>query len=106
MRRAGDGGPLSGRRAARFYGRELCEPEVEHLHPPVPGDEDVLRLQVAMYHALVMRGRKSFGDLRSVLDGAPLCYRTFLHLFAQGLALQKLADHVRRTLVLPDIVHA
>ena len=55
-------------RASGLRTRQLCESEVEHLDAPVCGDEDVLRLQVAMHHAFVVRGRQPLGDLRRVLQ--------------------------------------
>jgi len=53
-----------------------------------------------------MRGGKPLGELGCVFDRAPLRHRAFVHFFAQGLAVKELADHIRRFLELPDVVHA
>ena len=44
---------------------ELRQTEVENLHALVARDEDVLRLQVAMDDALLVRGREAVGDLNA-----------------------------------------
>ena len=54
--------PASGR-------RQLRQTEVEDLHPAVGRDEHVLRLQVAVDDALVVRGREAVGDLHGDVDG-------------------------------------
>ena len=53
---------------------DLGEPEVEHLgevlHAAVPAEEDVLRLQVAVDDALVVRLLKRAAHLDQDADGA------------------------------------
>ena len=44
--------------------RQLGQAEVEDLDAPVPGDEQVLGLQVAVDDALVVGGGEPAGDLR------------------------------------------
>ena len=56
--------------ARRWLGlRELGEPEIENLHAAVAGDEDVLRLQIAVDDPLLVRGGETVRDLDGVLDG-------------------------------------
>ena len=52
-----------------FGFRELGQAEVEDLGAIVRGDEDVLRLQVAVDDALLVCGGESEGDLPRVLHG-------------------------------------
>src|ERR1035441_7965828 len=106
VRRDSRRGSLCSLCAGFFYSRHLCQPEVEHLQPPIFGDEYVFRFQVAMHHAFVMRCGKPLGELRRIFDRLPLRHRGVVHFFAQGLTVEKLADHIRRSLVLPDVVHA
>ena len=61
MPRVGRGGARTGVLAPEL--RQLGETEVEDLHAPVGRDEDVLRLQVAMDDALLVRGREAARDL-------------------------------------------
>src|SRR5262245_23537032 len=58
----------------------LSQPEVEDFHATVLGDEQVLRLQVAMHHALLVRGGKSLRNLQSVLDRPSKRRRTMAEL--------------------------
>ena len=95
--------------------RELGETEVEDFDALVGGDEDVLRLQVAMDDALVMRGGKPAGELHRVREGLadekPRACRVRSRPLvagrkpvAQRLALEQLRDDVRRAVVLADVV--
>jgi hypothetical protein len=43
--------------------------EVEDLDAPVFGDEEVLRLEIAVNDGLVVRGGESMSDLHRVIDG-------------------------------------
>jgi hypothetical protein len=43
--------------------------EVEDLDAPLPGDEEVRGLQVAMDNPLLVRGPEAAGELESVVDG-------------------------------------
>ena len=98
-----DGGLFAGRGA--FVGtRQLREAEVEDLHAPVVGDEQVLGLQVAMDDALVVRGREAVGDLHGVVDGLAHRQRARAEPIAQRLALEQLRDDVRRAVLLADVV--
>jgi hypothetical protein len=63
---------LGGRRRVAAQGSHLGlarEAEIEDLHAPVARQEQVLRLQVPVDDALVMRGREAMRHLRPVLGG-------------------------------------
>ena len=48
--------------------RQLRQAEVQNLHPPVFGDEQVLRLQITMDNAFLMCCRQPARDLHSVIN--------------------------------------
>ena len=48
--------------------RQFGQTEVENLDAVVPGDEEVLGLEIAMDDALVVRRRESARDLKRILD--------------------------------------
>ena len=48
---------------------QFGQAEVENLHPAIFGDEDVLRLEVAMNDSFFVRCRESVGDLHAVVNG-------------------------------------
>ena len=50
-------------------GTQLGDAEVEDLHAPVAREEDVLRLQIAMDDALLVRGGEALRDLQRDVDG-------------------------------------
>ena len=52
-------------------------------------DEDVLRLQVAMYDSLIMCRGQSVRDLQRVFDRFALRQRSPAHSFAQRLAFEQ-----------------
>src|SRR6266540_4217247 len=83
---------------------ELREPEVEDLDAPLPRHEDVVRFQVAVDDAFVMRGGESLGDLACIVDGLATRGRGSAHPAPEGLALEQLRHHVRRTLVRAHVV--
>jgi hypothetical protein len=49
--------------------RQLGEAEVEDLGPTVFGDEDVVRLEVAMHDSLVVGGGEAASDLERDVEG-------------------------------------
>jgi serine/threonine protein kinase len=78
--------------------RQLAEPrqaEVQDLHVAVGGDEDVLRLQVAMDDAPGMSGVQPFGDLDAYLDGLPPGEPPCRDAPAQRLSLEQLHHRER-----------
>ena len=96
------------RRAVRRPAHRLDqarEAEVEDLELPVAGDEEVLRLQVAVDDPFLVRRGQPQGHLQAVLDGFPRRQRlSRLQLVAERLPLQQLRDEIRKLRVLADVV--
>jgi len=105
------GAAADGRRVVRIVpGRgtrdELRrEAKVENLHASIPGEEDVLRLEIPVDDGSGMRRRETVGDLDADLDrlarrggagGDPL---------PQRLAFEQLGHDIRRSAVLTDVVN-
>src|SRR6185369_12313449 len=89
-------------RAVRL--RQLREAEVQDLDAAVPRDEQVLRLQVAVDDALVVRGGEAVRDLHRVVRRAAGRELAAGERRAQRLSLEQLLDDVRRALRLADVV--
>ena len=68
--------------------RRFRQPEVEDLHDPVPGDEDVLRLQIAMDDAALVRGGDAADDVDAEVDGLADGQRVLAHSRAERVALR------------------
>jgi hypothetical protein len=81
-----------------MLGRDPLDIDPVDIDPAVFGDEEVLRLQIAMDDALLMRGSKAASDLHSVVDRLAHGKAAALDLLAQGLALQQLGDEIQRAL--------
>src|SRR6266852_1239932 len=47
---------------------QLRQSEIEQLYPAIAGDEDVLRLQIAMHNAFVVRCGQATGSLEGVVN--------------------------------------
>ena len=82
----------------------LARPKSRILMRSSAGDEDVLRLEVAMDDAVRVRGRQAVGDEGRDLDGLlprqpPACQPP-----PERLALQELGDQVPDAVVGPDVV--
>ena len=97
-------------RRARRIGRgdgldSLRHAEVEDLDVAVLRHEHVLRLQVAMDHALLVRRGKAVDDLERVVERLPLKDWSRIELLAQGLALEKLHDRIGDALVSSEVVN-
>ena len=73
----------------------LGEPEVEDLHPPVAGQEDVRGLEVAVDDALRVRRREPVADLAAQSRAPCARERAALQPVAQRLSLEQLGDEVR-----------
>ena len=90
---AGFSGDLDGGRVSaavrRFRARQLGQSEVKNLHPAVAGEKKILRLQVAMHDALLVRRSKSLGHLDRVVDDSSHRQRAVAQPLAQGLAFQQ-----------------
>ncbi len=83
---------------------DLGEAEVEDLDASVASDEDVVRLEVAVDDALVVRGAETAGELRRDLGCLARRHRRAVDPLAQRLALEQLRDDVGCTLVSADVV--
>src|SRR5581483_695466 len=81
---------------------------IEDLHSAVARDEDVLRLQIAMDDALLVRGGETGGDLLAVLhrlaDRDARRARGVAELFAQSLAVEELHDEIGGAIVRSELV--
>ena len=105
---AGGGGHhLHGRALVRrrLRPRQFRQSKIENLYPPIVGDEDIFRLQIAMNDPFVVRRRQALRDLRAVVDDSPHRQRRTAQLCPQGLTLQALGDQIRRTLIGADVVN-
>ena len=84
------------------------QPEIQDLHPEARGrrfEPDVLRLDVAVHHALLVGGPQARGNLAG--DGHSLAGRQLAVAFQPGaerLAVQQLHGQVRRAAVLAHLV--
>ena len=86
-------------------GAELGQAEVEDLHPAVPGEEEVLGLQVAVNDALLVRRGEAARDLDREVDRFPERQRPRGEALAQCLALEQLEDEVGRVALETDVEH-
>ena len=84
-------------------GDELGQAEVEDLDAPVPADEDVLRLQVAVDDPLVVRGGEAVRDLDRVVEGLAHREGRAREADAQALAFEQLRGEVRPAVVVADV---
>ncbi len=91
----GPGGP---------FGSEPGQAEVENLHPSVPRDEQVVRLEIAVDDALLVGRGQAEGDLDAQLRGPRGRHGSPFQALAEALPLEELGDHVGRTFVGTEIV--
>src|SRR5687767_5330762 len=81
------------------------EPEVEDLHEPLAGHEEVLRLQVAMDDAPTVGGREAARDLLRMAEGAADREPLAPHELAEAVAFEKLGDEVGAAVSMADVVN-
>ena len=74
---------------------ELGEAEVEDLDPPVAGHEEVVRLEVAVHDALLVRRREAPRRLGDEIHGLADRDRAAAQPLAERLPLEQLGDEVR-----------
>jgi len=74
----------------RAPGLNLGQAEIEDLGPPVAGEQNVVRLQIAVDDSSIVRRRESTGDLRRDLDR----FARTEFASAQWLAIHQFADNV------------
>jgi hypothetical protein len=84
--------------------RNAREAEVENFHPRVSGDEDVLRLQIAMKDAAGVRGSQAARDLDGVVEPRG-DRRRVRHPIAQGLPVEAFGDDERASVLESSVVH-
>jgi hypothetical protein len=72
------------------------KPKVENLDSVVPGQEDVLGLEIAMNDALVVRGGETGSDLQRVLDGFSRRNRAVGEVLAKRLTATAFASRWKR----------
>src|SRR6266513_3294509 len=77
---------------------QLRETKVENLDTAVFGDEEVLRLEIAVNDALVVRGGESMSDLHRVIDVFANREWAALQDLPQGFADEQFRDEIRRAL--------
>src|SRR6266571_3747373 len=83
---------------------ELGNAKVQNLHASIFGDEDVLRLQVAMDDPFLVRSRQTMRNLDRIVDRFAFRLRRAAQSFAQRLAFEQFRDDVRRAVMRADIV--
>jgi hypothetical protein len=84
---------------------EPRQAEVENLHHAVAGDEDVLRLEIAMGDAALMGGGQPLRDLMSPVERAADFELALLQPLAQRGPFEQLHDRVERSAVGPEVVN-
>ena len=84
---------------------ELRDAEVENLHAAVSRDEQVLRLEIAVDDAALVRGGKTPRDLNGVVGSASSWQWRASQLLAQGRSFEQLADDVRRAVVVAYVMN-
>ena len=80
------------------------ETEVEDLDSTVPGEEEILGLQVAVHDALVVGGGQPACDLGRDVERLSRGQRPAADAVAQGLALEQLRHQIDDLLVRADVV--
>ena len=96
------GGGIAPRHARRH---QLDQAEVEDLHQSVAREEDVLRLEVAVDDAALVRRGEAAGELPGVVDGLARRQRAVLaKARAQRLALEELRDDVALIALAAEVV--
>ena len=83
--------------------RQLRKTEIENLHPSIGGDENVLRLQVAVNNSSFMRCGQSASDVHSVLDGPACWQRPSGETVSQRLTIEQFGDDEWEAVVMADI---
>ena len=100
----GEAAALAEQLGAGFRLEQLGDVEVEDLHPPFAGDEDVVGLEIAVEDALLVRRREAAGDLDRVVDRLARLDRAGVHLGAQRSPDEELGHQVARLVLLAEVV--
>ncbi len=97
-RRTDDDARLSGDAREGVGRRHFGHAEVENLHPPISGEKEILRLEIAMHDAGGVRRRETACHLDGVVDNTLACQRwLLLQSTAQRAAFEQLHHQERRT---------
>ena len=83
---------------------QLRDSEIEDLEPPALGDEEVLRLQIAVDDARFVRRGQTVRQLHGEVEYLRRRQRAVAERRAQRPPLQQLADDERLAVVLADVV--
>src|SRR5437660_2373185 len=73
---------------------QLRQTKIKNLDAAISHDEEIIRLEIAVYDALLMRGRETFGDLQRIFDRLALRQSCATHSLTQRLAFEQFRDHV------------
>ncbi len=84
-------------------GIQAGQPEIQDFHLPVPGEEQVLRLDVPVTDALLVGRREPPGHLHGDVQGPSQGQRPLREPVAQGLPLKELVHGVEDPAVLPHV---
>ena len=82
---------------------ELGQTEVENFCATIVGEEEVLRLKVAMDNALLVGGGEATGDLLAVVDRFARSKWTIAQAVAERLAFQQFGDYIGRAMVSANV---
>jgi hypothetical protein len=85
-------------------GKQLGEPEIEDLDPPVAGDEEVRGLQVAVNDPRSVGGRETERHLACDPHGFPPTERLLVEARVERTAVEQLRDEERYAIALAEIV--
>ena len=85
--------------------RELGNAEIEDLHTAVGRQEHVLRLDIAVDDATLVRGSQALSDCDAAVDRLARGNRAVLERLAQRHPFEQLGDDERRAVVLTEVVH-
>ena len=105
LRRRGQRGECARCRRRRLTLRQLRQPEVENLDAAIPGNEDVLRLEITMEDALSVRRLEPARDLKGMLDRLANSDRAAIQPVAKRLPFEQLGYDERRFGMGADVVH-
>ena len=106
----GIGRQRRGHENARVRGRiviqsQFGQAKVENLDPTVPGDEDVLWLEIAMNDSAFVRCGEPVRDLEGQVDHLANRDRAAIHSPAKRLAFEHLGHDERHARIGADVVH-
>ena len=92
-------------RRRRLILRQLRQPEVENLDPAIPGNEDVLGLEITMDDALFVRRLEPARDLKGMLDRLANSDRATIQPVPKRLPFEQLGYDEGRFGMGADVVH-